>query len=205
MTEIPYAITYYARREMLKRTVTVSLLTLGLLLVFLFFGRDILGEKLPPLPFALITAAIVLCPLIFSRLPALLLDRSFSGKVTGLRVKTTIKPTGRGGVRIDRATRLPTHGNSSRQYLLVRNYSLTVLTKDGKRRHIPITAEAAAKSFRVGDTVGHVRGTCGAYLIDGEGSTLRPRPCIICSAMGSPDATECNCCGMPYVTVKKED
>ena len=205
MTEIPYAITYYARRQTVKRTVTVSLLTLGLLLLFIFFGRDILGDKLPPVPYYLILAVIVLLPALLSRLPALLLDRSFTGKVTGLRVKTTIKPTGRGGVRIDRATRLPTHGNTSRQYLLVRYYSLTVRTEEGKRRHIPITAEAAAKSFRVGDVVGHVRGTCGAYLIDGEGSALRPRPCLICSTMGSPDATECNCCGMPYVTVKKED
>ena len=205
MTEVPYAITYYARRRTVKRTVTVSLLTIGLLLVFLFFGRDILGDKIPPVPFVLITAVIVLLPVLLSRLPALLLDRSFTGKVTGIRVKTAIKPTGRGGVRIDRATRLPTHGNASRQYLLVRSYSLTVLTKDGKRRHIPITDEAAAKSFRVGDAVGHVKGTSGAYLIAGEGSATRPRPCIICSAMGSPEATECNCCGMPYVTVKKED
>ena len=205
MPDIPYAITYYARRRLIRKTVAVSLLTLGLLLLFIFFGRDILGDKIPPVPYFIVSAVIVLLPMLLSRLPWLLLDRSFTGKVTGLRVKTSLKPTGRGGIRIDKATRMPTHGNASRQYWVVRSYSLPVETEGGKRRHIPITDEAAAKSFRVGDVVGHVKGTNGAYLISGGGSALRPRPCIVCSAMGSPDATECNCCGMPYVTVKKED
>lgn len=203
--EIPKAITYYARRRLIKKTVTGSLLTLGLLLLVIFFGRDILGDAIPPVPYFIVSAVIVLLPMLLFRLPQLLLDRSFTGKVTGLRVKTALKPTGRGGIRIDRASRLPTHGNVSRQYWVVRNYSLTVRTEGGKKRHIPISDEAAAKSFRVGDTVGHVRGTCGAYLIDGKDSSLRPRPCLICSTMGSPDATECNCCGMPCVIVKKED
>lgn len=203
--DIPYAITHYARQRLIRKTVTVSLLTLGLLLLFILFGRDILGDAIPPVPYFIVSAVIVLLPMLLFRLPQLLLDRSFTGEVTKLRVKTSLKPTGRGGIRIDRATRLPTHGNISRQYWVVRSYSLTVRTAEGKRRHIPITSEAAAKSFRVGDTVGHVRGTSGAYLIAGKDSALRPRPCLICTTMGNPDATECSYCGMPCVTVKKED
>ena len=205
MPKIPYAITRYTTKRLIEKTVTVSFLTLALLLLFLFCGRDILGQAVPPVPYAAISAVIVLLPMLLSRLPQALLDRSFTGKVTGLRVRTSLKATGRGGIRIDLATRLPTHGNASRQYFVVRSYSLTVETEGGRRRHIPITDEAAAKSFRVGDTVGHVKGTCGAYLIAGKDCATRLRPCIICGAMGGPDSIECNCCGMPHVITKQED
>ena len=62
MTKIPYDITYYVRRQLIKKIVWVAVLTAALAVFFAFFGAAIFGERCPLWLVAIFSALITLLP-----------------------------------------------------------------------------------------------------------------------------------------------
>ncbi len=208
MTPIPYSITYYVKKCLIRKIVTVVLLTAALAVLFSLYGREIFGESASPALIAVLSVALSLVPFLVSGLPKRLLDRSLEGEVVEITSKLSHKGTGRGGRRITDAPRgLYGRGGVYVQYARIRSYYLVVKTENGKRRRVPIGSVSVmqhnpfASLYHIGDRVGHVAGTEGVYVIHGQNNSFRH--CIICDTHGSTDDTECNCCGMPYVIPKQ--
>lgn len=204
MTPIPYSITHYVRKCLIRKIVWVALLTAALAVLFSLFGREIFGDRASPALIAVLSVLLCLVPFFASGLPKRLFDRSFEGEVVEITSKLSHKGTGRGGRRITDAPRgMYGRGGVYVQYARIRTYYLTVKAPSGKRHRVPIGSVSVmqhnplASLYHIGDRVGHVAGTEGVYLLRGQNISFRH--CIICNSHGSVDDTSCNCCGMPYV------
>ena len=208
MTPIPYSITYYVKKRLIRKIVTVALLTAALAVLFSLYGREIFGEAAHPALIAVLSVVLCLVPFSASGLPKRILDRSLEGEVVEITSKLSHKGTGKGGRRITDAPRrmYGPRGGVYVQYARIRTYYLVVETEGGKRRRVPIGSVSVtqhnpfASLYHIGDKVGHVAGTEGVYVIHGQNNAFRH--CIICDTHGSITDTSCNCCGMPYVIPK---
>ena len=179
MTPIPYSITYYVKKRLIRKIVTVALLTAALAVLFSLYGREIFGEAAHPALIAVLSVILCLVPFSASGLPKRILDRSLEGEVVEITSKLNHKGTGRGGRRITDAPRgMYGRGGVYVQYARIRTYYLVVETEGGKRRRVPIGSVSVtqhnpfASLYHIGDT------------------------------HGSITDTSCNCCGMPYVIHK---
>ena len=204
MTKIPYDITYYVRRQLIKKIVWVAVLTAALAVFFAFFGAAIFGERCPLWLVAIFSALIALLPFLLSGLPRRLLDSSFEGVIKKIEVKQVSRNSHRGGVRVGTAVRHSLHnpGRSATVIELHHRYTLLIACEDGKERRVTLGTSFSggniiASLYHVGDTVGHVAGTQGVYYIKQQ--NIHTRLCIICGSHGSSEDTSCHYCGMPYV------
>ena len=202
MTPIPYSITYYVRKRLIRKIAWVVLATAALAVLFSLYGREIFGERAAPAFIAVVSVLLCLVPFFASGLPKRLLDRSFEGVVKEIKSEVRVKYGHRGGRSIyapPRNVTAPT--GASRQVLRIHHYFLLVETDDGKLRRVSVadvlSGNPISHLYAVGDCVGHLAGTTGVYLIKAKNVYIRH--CIICDSHGSADDTSCNCCGMPYV------
>lgn len=202
MTKIPYDITYYARRQLIKKITRVALLTVAIAVFFVFLGSSIFGERCPLWLTILLSTLITLLPFLLSGLPRRLFDRSFEGVIKKIDAKKVSRTSGRGGVRNGYGALMGANAPRTTTIMINRRYSLLIACADGKERRVTIGEYSSGDSivaslYHIGDTVGHVAGTQGVYYIKQQ--NIHTRLCIICGAHGSSADTSCHYCGMPYV------